>query len=137
VPPKPPVVVDLAWDGDLRFTTAFANGLTSVLDSASAAGPSPVEALAAAIGGCMAMDVAHILSRGRNSFSDLSAHLEAERSPDDPHRVVRVSLRFALTGAVPSEAVERAIALSRDKYCSVWQSLRQDIDLQVTFAIAA
>jgi len=137
VAPKPPVVVDLTWDGDLRFTTAFASGLTSVLDSASAAGPSPVEALAAAIGGCMGMDVAHILSRGRHSFSALSAHLEAERSPLDPHRVVRVSLRFALSGAVPAEAVERAIALSRDKYCSVWQSLRQDIDLQVTFVVAA
>jgi putative redox protein len=137
VAPKPPVVVDLSWDGDLRFTTTFATGVTAVIDSAGKAGPSPVEALAAALGGCMGMDLAHILSRGRHSFHSLTAHLEAERAPEDPHRVVRVSLRFALAGAVPPDAVERAIALSRDKYCSVWQSLRQDIDLQVTFAIAS
>ena len=121
----------------LRFTTTFATGVTAVIDSAGKAGPSPVEARAAALGGCMGMDLAHILSRGRHLSDALTAHLEAERAPEDPHRVVRVWLRFALAGTVPPDAVERAIALSRDKYCSVWQSLRQDIDLQVTFAIAS
>jgi uncharacterized OsmC-like protein len=40
-----------------------------------------------------------------------------------------------VTGAVPAEAIERAIALSRDKYCSVWQSFRHDIDFTTTYAV--
>jgi uncharacterized OsmC-like protein len=46
-----------------------------------------------------------------------------------------VTLRFRIEGAVPEAAVERAIALSRDKYCSVWHSLRQDITLTTAFGI--
>jgi uncharacterized OsmC-like protein len=48
---------------------------------------------------------------------------------------VKVLLHFALHGGVPEPAVERAIVLSREKYCSVWHSLRQDIDFTTTFAI--
>ena len=44
-----------------------------------------------------------------------------------------VELHFTIEGAAPAEAIERAIALSREKYCSVWHSMRQDIDFQVTF----
>lgn len=143
---KPPSVVDLAWDGDLRFTVRFpAPGSGSggqdapveppglVLDSAGKAGPSPVSALAAALAGCMAMDLAHILARGRHPVQDIRAHLEADRSADEPHRFVGVRLHFAVRGDVPADAIERAIALSHDKYCSVWHSLRQDIDFRVTF----
>ncbi len=85
----------------------------------------------------MGIDMAHILSRGRHPFRDIRARLEGERSPEDPHRLVSVALRFTIVGDVPVEAVERAIALSREKYCSVWHSLRQDIDLQVTFAFGS
>ena len=46
------------------------------------------------------------------------------------------TLHFVLTGSVPTHAVERAIQLSRDKYCSVWHSLRQDIDLVTSFEVA-
>ncbi len=85
----------------------------------------------------MAIDVAHILARGRHQVRDIRLHLEGDRSPDEPHRLVAVRLRFEVLGEVPGAAVERAIALSHDKYCSVWHSLRQDIGFQVTFAIGA
>jgi uncharacterized OsmC-like protein len=49
--------------------------------------------------------------------------------------LLRVDLRFDLDGAVPTDAVERAIALSREKYCSVWHSLNHDIDFRVTCAV--
>lgn len=137
---KPPVIVDLTWNGDLRFTVASPSGSGGgfpafVLDSAGEAGPSPVTALAASIAGCMGIDLALILARGRHPVRDIRAHLEAERAPEDPRRLVRVDLRFVVLGDVPAPAVERAIALSRDKYCSVWHSLRQDVDFQVTFEL--
>ena len=65
----------------------------------------------------------------------MRSRLVGERFPDEPHRFTSVTLHFALEGPVPRDAVARAIQLSRDKYCSVWHSMRHDIDLQVTFDI--
>ena len=83
----------------------------------------------------MSVDVAHILSKGRNSFRALRSRLTAERAQQDPHRFVRVTLAFTLEGGVPEDVVARAIALSHDKYCSVWHSMRQDIDFTTTFEV--
>jgi putative redox protein len=57
------------------------------------------------------------------------------RAESPPRRLLTVSLRFHLEGAVPPDAVERAIALSREKYCSVWHSFRQDIELTTSFDV--
>ena len=128
---KPPTVADLTWIGGLKF--AGVSGATSItVDGDSAAGPSPVQALAFALAGCMAADVVSILTKGRHPVSGLRAQLTAQRAQQDPHRFVKVDLRFDIDGAVAADAVERAIGLSRDKYCSVWHSLNHDIDFQVT-----
>ncbi len=129
------VVADLTWAGDLRFDTRV--GETSfTFDSTGTAGPSPVQALVSALAGCMAIDLALILTRGRHPLTSLKAHIVAHRADAEPRRVEKVELAFSIGGAVPADAVQRAIALSREKYCSVWHSLRADVDLQVTFAIA-
>jgi putative redox protein len=132
--PRPPTVVELTWQGGLRFG-ARAKDQTLIVDGDGAAGISPVQALVVALAGCMASDLAHILIKGRLPLEALTAHLEAERAPSDPRRVVRVALSFAVKGAVPPEKVERAIALSRETYCSVWHSLRQDIDFVTSFEV--
>jgi putative redox protein len=59
------------------------------------------------------------------------------RAEAPPRRFLRIALHFAISGRVPADAVERAIALSREKYCSVWHSFRQDIDLATDFQITA
>jgi putative redox protein len=133
---KSPTVIDFTWSGRLEFAVRTSRSELT-LDSAGLAGPSPVDALAAALAGCMAMDLVHILTKGRHGLSALRGHLAAERAADSPHRLTSVTLHFDLEGPVPPEAVERAIALSREKYCSVWHSLRQDIAFQVTFGLAA
>jgi putative redox protein len=128
---KPPTVADLTWLGGLRF--AGVSGVTSMtIDGDSAAGPSPVQALAFALAGCMAADVVYILTKGRHPLRALRAHLVAQRAQEDPHRFLKVALTFDVEGAVPVEAVERAVALSHDKYCSVWHTFNHDIDFQVT-----
>jgi putative redox protein len=131
---KPPTVVDLTWIGDLRFA-GTSDTASTTLDSAGVAGPSPVQALGFALAGCMTTDVAYILTRGRHPFRALRSHLVADRAPEDPHRLVRVTLHIAVEGDVPADAVERAIALSREKYCSVWHSMRQDIAFTTTHEI--
>jgi putative redox protein len=133
---KPPVEVELAWEGDLRFR-GRAGPAAVVVDSDGSAGPSPVQALALALAGCMSVDVVHILERGRQPLRGLRARLRGERAPEDPHRLVRVDLRFDVTGEVAPDKVERAIALSREKYCSVWHSLRQDIEFTTSFEVRA
>jgi putative redox protein len=133
---KPPTIADLTWIGDLKFSAAI-NHASLTIDSAGVAGPSPVDALAGALAGCMATDVAHVLIKGRHPMRGLRAHLVGNRAQEDPHRFLAVDLHFIVEGAVPSEAVARAIALSREKYCSVWHSMRQDIDFRVTFDVIA
>jgi putative redox protein len=129
-----PVSVGLSWEGALVFDARTGDAAFK-LDSAGVAGPSPVQALAAALAGCMAMDVVHILTKGRHPLTGLKLRLEGERAPDNPRRLVKAALRFVVEGDVPPEAVERAIALSRETYCSVWHSLRPDIDLTTSFEI--
>jgi len=129
---KPPTVVELTWLRNLVFAAHVGRTELSI-DSAGAAGPSPVEALCAALAGCMSVDVADILMKGRHPLRGLRSRLMAERLDDPPRRLVRATLHFTLEGEIPEEAVVRAVALSRDKFCSVWHSLRQDIDFQVTF----
>jgi putative redox protein len=133
---KPATVVDISWIDELRFS-ATSDKAAITIDSAGLAGPSPVQALGIALAGCMTADVAHILTRGRHPLRALQSHLVAERAPDDPHRFVRVTLHVTVEGDVPRDAIERAIALSHDRYCSVWHSMRQDIDFQVTFDVVA
>ena len=132
---KPPISATLTWQGDLRFHAATPlNSIT--LDADSSAGPSPVDALAMALAGCMAIDVADIVVKGRHDLKSLEARIVGQRRDDPPRHFVSFTLHFALTGNVPPHAVERAIQLSRDKYCSVWLSLRQDTDLVTSFEVA-
>ena len=128
---KPPTTAELHWTHGLVFRAT--SGVASLtVDGDSREGPSPVQSLAIALAGCMSADVAHILTKGHHPFRALRAEIVADRAQEDPHRFVRVAMRFRVEGDVPAEAVERAIALSREKYCSVWHSMRQDIELAVT-----
>ena len=133
--PKPRVVVDLRWEGDRRFAVR-AGSAAIVLDGGDGhAGPSPVQALAASLAGCMAVDVLHVLTKGRFALRGLEARLVGQRAPTEPHYLRAVDLRFVVSGDVPPDRVERAIALSREKYCSVWHSLRPDITFATSFEI--
>ena len=133
---KPPARVDLEWEHDLVFKgTAGKVGMT--LDSAAVEGPSPMQALAFGLAGCMAMDLLHILQKGRHQFSAVRAQFTGRRAPEDPKRFTGIDLHFTIMGTVADAVVQRGIDLSREKYCSVWHSMRQDIALTVTFAITA
>jgi putative redox protein len=133
---KPPLIVSLTWDDQLRFSVQSGEAQL-VLDGKSQAGPSPMQALAAALAGCMAIDVVNILVKGRHPLKGLSADFVGLRADGQPPRLTDVTLHYHVVGDVPAEAVERAIQLSRDRYCSVWHSLRQDIAFTTTFEIVA
>lgn len=132
---KPPITLELIWEHDLVLA-GRSGDVHLTLDSATAAGPSPMQALAFGLAGCMAMDLLHILTKGRHEFRGLRADLTGARAESEPRRFTRIQLHYTITGAVGDEVVQRAIDLSRDKYCSVWQSMRQDIDFAITFTVS-
>ena len=90
-----------------------------------------------ALAGCMAIDVADIVIKGRHPLTALEVRLAGERREDPPRHFVHFTLHFVVGGTVPEHAIQRAIDLSREKYCSVWHSLRQDIRLDTTFEVEA
>jgi putative redox protein len=127
-------IATLEWKEGLLFD-ATSGQAHALLDSDGIQGPSPVQALVMAMAGCMAMDVAAIVTKGRHDLRGLTTTVTAERASEPPRRVLAISMHFILTGVVPQSAVERALDLSRGKYCSVWHSMRQDIPLTTTFEI--
>jgi putative redox protein len=130
----PQTVLELIWEHDLVFA-GKSGGVTMTLDSSSKAGPSPMQALAFALAGCMSMDVAHVLRKGNTELRGLRTDLTGTRVSDEPRRFTAIALHFSITGNVPKARVERALELSREKYCSVWHSMRQDIELTLTYKV--
>jgi putative redox protein len=126
--------VELVWEHDLVLGGS-AGSTRITLDSASVEGPSPMETLGFALAGCMAMDVVHILKKGRHDLKGLKVDLTGHRAEGQPRRFTHVQLNFTITGNVPGDQVQRAIDLSRQTYCSVWHSLRPDITLEAAFVV--
>jgi putative redox protein len=133
---KPPITASLSWLGDLKFT-AVTPGAAITVDSASAAGPSPPELVAIGLAGCMSIDVADILKKGRHPLTALDAKIVGMRRDDSPHYFISFTLHFTIGGNVPAHAIDRAIELSREKYCSVWHSLRRDIRFETSYEVHA
>lgn len=98
--------------------------------------PRPMEAVLAGTGGCTAYDVVLILRRGRHDVRGCSVHLTAERADSEPKVFTRIHMHFTVTGqGLAPEAVERAIALSHEKYCSASIMLGKTATITTGFEI--
>ena len=125
--------VRLVWTGvGLAFAGVTADGLQVMIDGDSIVAPAPMEMLLLAVTGCMAIDIRDILKKSRVPLKGLDIVAQGERAGGPPRRYT--AIRFVVTvGGVPATArarVERAIALSRDKYCSVLFSMRRDLPVE-------
>jgi len=100
--------------------------------------PRPMETVLAGTGGCTAYDVVLILRRGRQEVRGCSVHLTSERADTDPKVFTRIHMHFTVTGKdLPPAAVERAIALSHEKYCSASIMLAKTAEITTSFEILA
>jgi putative redox protein len=98
--------------------------------------PRPMETVLAGTGGCTAYDVVLILKRGRHQVRGCSVRLSSERAETDPKVFTRIHMHFVVTGlALDPSAVERAIALSHDKYCSASIMLSQTAQITTSFEV--
>ena len=118
--------VNSDWGGPqgMLFVAKTGTGHIAAMDGAPEGGghnlaPRPMELLLAGTGGCTAYDVVLILKRGRHAITGCSVKLQAERADVDPKVFTKIHFVFTVSGDnLPRAAVERAIALSHEKYCS-------------------
>lgn len=116
---------NVRWSGDgMSFLARTGSGHLVTMDGAPDGGgnnlaPRPMEMVLAGLGGCSAYDVVLILKRGRHDVAGCDVQLTAERAPTDPKVFTRIEMTFTVRGRdLNRDAVERAVRLSHDKYCS-------------------
>jgi putative redox protein len=108
----------------MAFAAETGSGHLAMMDGAPEGGgrnlaPRPMELILAGAGGCTAYDVVLILKRGRQEISGCEVSLKAERADTDPKVFTRIHFHFTVKGkGLKADAVERAIKLSAEKYCS-------------------
>ena len=108
----------------ITFVAESGSGHAVVMDASPEVGgrnlgARPMELLLMGTGGCSAIDVIHILRKARQSVTDCVVELDADRAPEDPKVFTAIRMKFIVTGKGLNPAqVERAVKLSKEKYCS-------------------
>jgi putative redox protein len=130
------VKAKVIWTGGEAFRSFDSAGVETRIDGRRQGASSPVDLVLEAIGACSAIDVVLILERMRTPAARLEVELDADRHATPPRYLTRVRARFEVWGdGIRPEKVSRAINLSLTKYCSVYQSLRPDIELAAEFRL--
>ena len=130
----------------MKFLAETGSGHTLVMDGApdtakpdnggANLAPRPMETLLAGAGGCTAYDVVLILKRGRQDVRGCSVQLKSERADTDPKVFTKIHMHFTVTGkALTALSVERAIAMSHDKYCSATIMLDKTANITTSFEL--
>lgn len=109
------------WKHDNVFEGTAENGNTILFDADAAHthGPSPMEAVLMALCSCTSVDVVSILKKKRQDVTGLRVSATAEQAPEPPRVFTKIKLTYAVSGKLSRKAVEDAVALSKEKYCSV------------------
>jgi putative redox protein len=113
------------WKEKQRFDAIAASGHQVVVDGDSEAGSSPVELVLIGLCGCTGYDVASILRKKREPFTSLEISARAERAAKPPTVFTEIKLIYKVGGKVSHKAVEDAVRLSEEKYCSVAAMLQK------------
>jgi putative redox protein len=107
------------WKEKQKFEGVASSGHTIILDGDKAAGNSPMELVLIGLCGCTGYDVVSILQKKREPFTSLEVRAEAERATEPPTVYTKIKLIYRVGGKVSHKAVEDAVRLSKEKYCSV------------------
>ena len=107
------------WIDHQRFNGIADSGHAIVVDGDKAAGNSPMELVLIGLCGCTGYDVVSILQKKREPFASLEVRAQAERATDPPSVYTEIKLIYRVGGKVSRKAVEDAVRLSKEKYCSV------------------
>ena len=126
----------LTLERDLYFMGTTQRGYEVEFDVRYEEGCSPTETLLLSIAGCLSIDVVHILRKMRCDITKFEISADGTRKPDPPQYYTSVELMIHISGeGLTQKKIDRAIALSKEKYCSVYHSLRKDLEVNVNYEI--
>ena len=117
------------WTDNLRFLGQASSGHGIVVDGPSKTANSPMELVLIGLCGCTGYDVASILGKKRESFTSLEVRAEADRAATPPTVFTEIRLVYRVGGNVSHKAVEDAVRLSEEKYCSVAAMLHKTVKI--------
>ena len=122
------------WVDQQRFVGESGSAHALVMDGDKKTGNSPMELVLIGLCGCTGYDVASILTKKREPFTSLEVHATAERAPEPPAVYTTIKLIYRVGGRVSRKAVEDAVRLSKEKYCSATLMLAKTA--KITFEVA-
>lgn len=126
----------LKLERDLYFMGTTQRGYEVEYDVTYQEGCSPTETLLMSVAGCLSIDVVHMLRKMRCTITKYETEFQGERRADPPQYYQSMDILIRIAGeAITPKKIDRAISLSRNKYCSVYHSLRKDITLNVSYEI--
>ena len=135
-PKSKPSLIHVTWAGEHRFDAGRPGGPTARIDGEGETGQSPPETLLTALATCVSYDVIDILAKQRTPISSLEIDVVGERVDTVPRRYRHVTMNFRIGGqGIEKETALRAIELSTNKYCSVRETLRPDLQIEWTVEI--
>ena len=126
----------LTWDKDLIFLGRTPRGFELDFDAEAQWGCIPTESLLLSIAGCLAIDVVSFVTKMKAKITKFRIDIAGERNPTPPQYYTSVEMVIRIAGEnITPKKLDRAIALSQEKYCSVYHSLRKDLRVSVAYTI--
>ncbi len=120
------------WKKEQQFDalSESSHHVTVDANAAHAAGPGPMEMVLMGLCACTSVDVVSILRKKREPFTALTVSATAEQTPEAPRVFTRIQLTYHVSGKVSAKAMEDAVTLSKDKYCSVSKMLEKTAQIE-------
>lgn len=131
----------IKWIQDVMFVGESGSGHSVIMDGAPEAGGRnlgfrPMEMMLLSLGGCSAFDVTMILKRSREQVTDCVVEVDGERAETDPKVFTKIALKYIVTGrGLDRKKVERAVALSAEKYCSASAIMAKTAEMSHTIEV--
>jgi putative redox protein len=132
------MIANVEWKQGMLFEGRSHSGHIITFDASAEhhAGPGPMETVLAALCACTSVDVVSILEKKREPITGLTVSANAEQSADAPRVFTRIHLTYRIHGKVAKKAAEDAVALSKNKYCSVSKMLEKTAEIHFTIEYA-
>ena len=133
--------VKAVWNGKMSFEGSVSSGFKLPMDTSTESGGEdngfrPMELLLVGLAGCTAMDVISILKKKRQEVTDFEVRVHGERATEHPKIFTDIHLEYVVTGkSIEREAVERAVELSEEKYCSAQAMLNKAAHITNTITL--
>ena len=134
-------MVNVKWDGGMRFTATTEEGDSLTMDTDAEGGGEgngfrPVKLVLVGLGGCTGMDIIWILKRQRQEVTGLEMNVTGTRRNKDPRHYEAVQIEYTVRGRnLRESAVKRAIELSEQKYCSIRGIFRPEVSVTTSYRI--